>query len=368
MEGEKGAVDGADAGPHNRGWTKARPVESPEHAHLGGHQQLGAWVVDGHDRESFAAAHVPGSINIELDDAFATYVGWIVPFGAPLILILPGDSAVVEAATQLLRIGYEQVEGYAAGGMTAWEGSGMPVGSYPVMHTDDLVAARRSPRPPLVLDVRQPREWESGVIPGSQTVFVGDLGTRLGEIPRDREVWVICASGRRAAIAASLLDGAGITVRLVAREGVGEWLERFDEKEVRTMASSLKEMIQEARAHVRELPPKDVAAALEQEEIDLLVDVREPEEWSRGHIPGSVNIPRGMLEIRADPASRGAHQELSRNRDARIVVYCLQAPSARSLLAAQTLDGMGYTNVSGLEGGLLNWREQGLPLEPPAAR
>ena len=139
-------------------------------------------------------------------------------------------------------------------------------------------------------------------------------------------------------------------------------------KEVETLARSLKEMIQEARAQVRELPPKEVAAALERGEVDLVLDVREPEEWSRGHIPGSVNIPRGWIEIRADPDSPGAHQELSRNRQARIVVYCLQAPSARSVLAAQTLLEMGYTNVSGIEGGLLNWREQGLQLEPPDAR
>jgi rhodanese-related sulfurtransferase len=184
-------------------------------------------------------------------------------------------------------------------------------------------------------------EWESGVIIGSQTIFVGDLGSRLSEIPRDREGWSICASGRRAAIAASLLDRAGISVRLVAREGVNEALKRF-EKGGHAMPTSLKEMIQEARAHVRELPPKEVAAALEQGKVDLVVDVREPEEWSRGHIPGSVNIPRGMLEIRADPASPGAHRELSRNRDARIVVYCLQAPSTRSLLSAHTLYGMGY--------------------------
>ena len=145
-------------------------------------------------------------------------------------------------------------------------------------------------------------------------------------------------------------------------------ISQMAEAEVKTMAKSLKEMIQEARAQVVELPPKQVAAALEQGEVDLVVDVREPEEWSRGHIPGSVNIPRGWLEIRADPQSPGAHQELSRNRDARIVVYCLQAPSARSVPAAQTLQGMGYTNVSGIEGGLLNWRKDGLPLEPPDAR
>jgi len=134
------------------------------------------------------------------------------------------------------------------------------------------------------------------------------------------------------------------------------------------MASSLMEMIQEARAQVRELPPSDVSASIDRGEIDLVVDVREPEEWSRGHIPGSVNIPRGMLELRADPASPVSDHELSKNRNARIVVYCLQAPSARSLLAAQTLERMGYTNVSGIQGGLLNWRNEGLPLEPTDAR
>jgi rhodanese-related sulfurtransferase len=133
------------------------------------------------------------------------------------------------------------------------------------------------------------------------------------------------------------------------------------------MASSLMEMIQEARAHVRELPPKEVAASIERGEVQLVIDVREPEEWSKGHIPGSVNIPRGMLELRADPASPIADHALSDNPAAQVVVYCLRAPSARSLLAAQTLQRMGYTRVSGIQGGLLNWRDEGLPMEPADA-
>jgi len=133
------------------------------------------------------------------------------------------------------------------------------------------------------------------------------------------------------------------------------------------VASSLREMIEEARAQVRELPPKEVAEAIERGEVDLVIDVREKEEWARGHIPGAMNIPRGWLEIRADPASPGADPVLSKNREAQIVVYCLKAPSARSLLAAQTLARMGYSNVSGIEGGLLGWRDQELPLEPPDA-
>ena len=75
-----------------------------------------------------------------------------------------------------------------------------------------------------ILDVRQQREWDQGHIPEkSLHVFVGDLSERLNELPRDTELWAICASGYRASTAASILDRAGFRVRLVARAGVPEW-------------------------------------------------------------------------------------------------------------------------------------------------
>jgi rhodanese-related sulfurtransferase len=74
-----------------------------------------------------------------------------------------------------------------------------------------------------LLDVRQPHELASSGIPGSLHIFVADLPSRLAEIPRDREVWTICASGRRAALAASLLDRAGIPVAAVIAGGVQDW-------------------------------------------------------------------------------------------------------------------------------------------------
>jgi hydroxyacylglutathione hydrolase len=77
-----------------------------------------------------------------------------------------------------------------------------------------------------VLDVRQPVEWETGRVPGSLHIHLGDLPARLAEVPRDTEVWTACASGHRASIAASVLDRAGIPVRLVAQGGVPEWLAR----------------------------------------------------------------------------------------------------------------------------------------------
>jgi rhodanese-related sulfurtransferase len=76
---------------------------------------------------------------------------------------------------------------------------------------------------PLILDVRQPNEWREGSIPGSQQIFVADLPKRLAEIPADQPITVLCQSGMRAAIAASVLDAAGRDVRLVARGGATQW-------------------------------------------------------------------------------------------------------------------------------------------------
>jgi rhodanese-related sulfurtransferase len=187
----------------------------------------GAWVVDARRREDFASAHVPGSLNIELDEAFGTYVGWLVPWGAAVVLVLPdGERGTLrEAWTQLIRIGWDRVEGYLDGGIDAWRSAGREASAYGTATLDDLCAHVRSEGSMDVLDVRQPTEWAEGVIPGSRTIFVGDLRDRVGELPTDREQWAICRTGHRASIAASVLDRVGVPVRLITKGGVPDWLE-----------------------------------------------------------------------------------------------------------------------------------------------
>jgi len=190
----------------------------------------GAWVIDGRERRAFAARHIPGSIAVELDDSFASYVGWIVPFGAPIVLVLredrPKEEAAVEASTQLFRIGYEAVDGFLQGGVAAWVEAGLPMRSYQVASIDELATAVNDRRA-NVIDVRQQTEWNAGHLEGSTHVFVGDVNARLTEIPRDQEAWTICATGHRAAMAASLLDRDGIPVRLVTPGGVPDVLARI---------------------------------------------------------------------------------------------------------------------------------------------
>jgi rhodanese-related sulfurtransferase len=129
------------------------------------------------------------------------------------------------------------------------------------------------------------------------------------------------------------------------------------------MSFGLKEMVQEARASVEEVSVQDANEGMRDGKVHMLIDVREPFEWDKGHLPDAVNVPRGLLELRADPDSPVTNPELSGNKDARVIVYCTKAPSARSMLAAQTLGRMGYSNVAALRGGLEEWQSAGLPSE-----
>lgn len=202
------------------------PAVGPEE--LAARARAGAVVVDGRDRDGFAAAHLPGSVNIELNAGFASYIGWMLPFDQPLLLVLPdlGERGLRDAVTQLVRIGWRRLDGWLAGGIDAWRASGAELRAYPSGGVGELCEAFLAGKAPRVLDVRQELEWQWGGIPDSEQVFLADLTARLGRLSRDEVHWVVCSNGHRASIAASLLDRAGIPVRLVGTGGVGEWRAR----------------------------------------------------------------------------------------------------------------------------------------------
>jgi rhodanese-related sulfurtransferase len=126
---------------------------------------------------------------------------------------------------------------------------------------------------------------------------------------------------------------------------------------------TLAQMIGDARGEIEEIGPTEASDAVERGEISMILDVREPNEFRDSHLPDAVNIPRGLLEIRADPNSPAKDESLSANPSARVLLYCTKNPSARSLLAAQTLSRMGYERAQVLGGGLNAWAESGLPVE-----
>jgi rhodanese-related sulfurtransferase len=165
---------------------------------------IGAQVLDVRDAADFEGAHLAGSINIGLSGSYATWAGTILERDTPIVLIAePGRE--VEAATRLGRIGYDVVAGYLDGGMQALATRPDLVQRTERMTAATLAEQLTGPEPPVILDVRTPREWQAQHIAGSLNIPLNHLQERLGEVPRPRRLVVHCQSGYRSAIAASLL-------------------------------------------------------------------------------------------------------------------------------------------------------------------
>jgi rhodanese-related sulfurtransferase len=123
-----------------------------------------------------------------------------------------------------------------------------------------------------------------------------------------------------------------------------------------SMAKTAMEMIVEAKANVDHVTPKEAFEEVAAGKA-VLLDVREPVEWE-SHIEGAVQVPRGLLEFAADPASPRHKAEL--DPAGRVIVFCRSG--ARSVLAAYTLKTMGFEKVANLDGGFNAWKEAGLPI------
>ncbi|HEX9063935.1 MAG TPA: MBL fold metallo-hydrolase [Streptosporangiaceae bacterium] len=173
----------------------------------------GEWVVDLRSRVAFAAGHVPGTLQFELGDNLATYLGWLIPWGMPLTLLGATAEDVAAAQRDLVRIGIDRVQSAATGSPESWAG-GVPLSSYPVTDFAGLAAARGGADAFVLLDVRRQSEWDAARIEGAVHIPLHELPRRLGEIGPG-PVWVHCQSGYRASVAAALLDAAGRDVVLV---------------------------------------------------------------------------------------------------------------------------------------------------------
>jgi len=126
-------------------------------------------------------------------------------------------------------------------------------------------------------------------------------------------------------------------------------------------SKSASQIVAEARQTIAEITVAQAKEELDQGQAGLVLDVREPAEWEKSHIPGAVLAPRGMLEWYADPTTPYAKPELTTRREARIIFAC--ASGGRSMLAAETLRKMGYTDVVNMAGGFNEWSKQGFPVE-----
>ncbi|QBR93334.1 MBL fold metallo-hydrolase [Nocardioides euryhalodurans] len=168
----------------------------------------GEWVVDLRNRTVFAAGHVPGSLNFGLDGGFATYLGWLVEWGTPLTLLGETAEDVATAQRELVRIGIDRPAAAATGKPEDWvAGTSHELASFPTATFADLAQVRHH-RTVTVLDVRRADEHDASRIDGAVNIPLHELPTRLADVPAG-ELWVHCAGGYRASVAASFLSAAG---------------------------------------------------------------------------------------------------------------------------------------------------------------
>jgi hydroxyacylglutathione hydrolase len=187
-----------------------------------GLESVGAQVLDVRDPAEYAKAHITGSINIGLGGQYANWAGTVLDQGKPIVIIAePGREH--EAALRLGRIGFDHVKGYLADGMEALASRPDLLRQTERTTAPLLAEELATSNPPLLLDVRNPREWAAKHIDGSVNVPLNHLEERLAEIPRDRRIAVHCAGGYRSSIAASILHRHGVNGLVEMAGGLAAW-------------------------------------------------------------------------------------------------------------------------------------------------
>ena len=209
------------AGP-DRESTVARPPRMPDAA-LGPLLDAKAVIVDLRRADAFAAAHVPGTINIPLTRAFPTWAGSVLAYDADVYLIGDDERATIEATHDLALIGLDRVAGrWTRQVIDRWRQTGGAIGTVAHIDAGGLADALRAGTV-AVIDVRDESEWDSGHLAEAIHLPLATLAARLDEIPRGRSIVVHCQAGSRSAIAASLLTASGIPDVRNLTGGIAAW-------------------------------------------------------------------------------------------------------------------------------------------------
>jgi hydroxyacylglutathione hydrolase len=168
----------------------------------------GALVLDVRIPDDFEKGFIPGAVNIGLNGQYAPWVGALLDANIPLILVTD-EGKEKEAVLRLARVGYENVNGFLKGGITAWLNPGKKTDTVHSISANEL-AARLNSDPQLnVLDVRKPGEVETGMIDGAQHICLSRLQQELHTLDQSQHYFIHCAGGYRSMMAASLMKQKG---------------------------------------------------------------------------------------------------------------------------------------------------------------
>ena len=187
-------------------------------------QHDGALVIDTRGADAFGAGHIPGALAIGWGPNFLAWIGWIAPYDRDLVLVLNDASTYQDAVTELRRIGLDRVAGYLQGGMDAWSAAGLPEATLAQMTVNELASRLTTADAPAVLDVRRPDEWNEGHIASASHTYVGEMAQGAEPVLDDaRPTAVICGTGYRSAVAASLLQQRGHRHLINVTGGMTAW-------------------------------------------------------------------------------------------------------------------------------------------------
>ncbi len=186
-------------------------------------QENGALVLDVREPHNFAAAHIPRSLNVWLN-GLPVYGGYAIPYGRPLIIVAERQQEVDIAVRYLIRIGYEEIAGHLGHGMESWIKGGHATSAIGASTVHEIRRRQLAGDEMLLVDLRDRRELDSGLIPGAMLLHLGKIIERSSELPADKELVLFCGSGYRGGIAASMLRNSGIKNVRIMLGGVVAWM------------------------------------------------------------------------------------------------------------------------------------------------
>ena len=184
-------------------------------------------MVNARGERIFNHEHVPGFFAVPFGDNFATWVGWLVPWGQSLVQLSAETSHHDAMVRQLIHIGFVRVNGYLDGGIDEWKTPGLPVETSDCIDLDALKELSDGTIAPMILDVRQRNEYHAGHIQGALNIELGELQEHLDGLPREIPVVTVCAAGMPASMAGSILKPDGLeNVRVLDSGGTEDWIDQ----------------------------------------------------------------------------------------------------------------------------------------------
>jgi hydroxyacylglutathione hydrolase len=174
--------------------------------------ELSALVLDTRKATDFQLGFIPNAINIGLNGDFAPWVGTLITDIEQPIVFVADEGKEQEVVTRLSRVGYDNVLGFLAGGMTAWQSAGKEIDSIESISAEEFVNKMNEYNSLIIRDVRKQNEFEAGHVKSAENVPLGFISENMGMFSHTQTNYIHCAGGYRSMIAASILKSRGYEV------------------------------------------------------------------------------------------------------------------------------------------------------------